>query len=632
MKRKKQARQSERRVARKEQSTTCDKDESNKACLDVVAQPEETETGLVSIQWKGFEERQFHSAMFHCAEKSPETIQFDVAGAPCPLRLQRDILRQVHCGLFDCYLLSTASTIPISKETLKQLYGELPGSWKIVWSYLGLLYGLCVLDACIRDSLTWIQTRCGLPLSRFVHVIILCDYLQDKSTLKLLGQSLNQFSELNRFVRLRHGDTDSDDIDSDDILNRDLARVLFSQYRCFDLSNDSPLFTALYREAISLNIEELAASSFIICFLRDILSSRTTDLTSENMFILTTLVKCECQYVEGEFEACDESGQDALRKCFIPVSTTVWSKLEKYELVHRLRHGRRHRLRHRLSTGLDWLKMYWTLVFPTLSSELQNRLFVSGSLVPMCLLTFQTTNFKKRVTHFFPESDMDVYVYGEDGKAVVEKVRSYLGKQHLHVYEESCTEFHGGTAITLVMPFHPLFNNQSLRVQLIYYHTTVTPAQVAGYHHLCPVRAYYLPSTHEVVAAPSALLCWITGSMSFYRLKRSDDSVNLLSVLKYLTRSFKVLRKSKFEVRTSGISVNSVNTATERVSAATRHIFDLFEKVYADPAKRSRKGLINLLQALYPKHHLCQNDQSLCMTKEGIQLIKDLVKNQTEFY
>lgn len=562
---------------------------------------------IVPLCWLGFNERQRYSAMFHSASHD---VEVDVWGAPCRLHLHRSILQQAHCSLFDLYLYNTEKTplvIPITKETLQDLYGQEPAGWKMVWSYLGLLYGIGVLDATHTDSSPlWIETRHGLPPSRIIQVIRLCDYLNDNGTLRLLGKSLDCF-----VATLDHEITpDPQTID------KTLLQVLYSQFHHLGLSSDGPLFHLLYQEVKAIANREVLSPP-VAHFLQRALASGTFLKTSKIRKSLAVLSSYEHHWYSRKcFEECGEYEKDALQACAVPVTIGLWKKLRGIEVGSDYtcvfdRHYDPYcipLMQPKLGTGLQWLRLYWTHVFPSLTLELQQRLFVSGSLIPMCLLTFYNINFRATVNTLFAESDMDVYVHGEEAEPVAQQVQSYLEKEHEHVYEEQRSTFRGTTVITLVLPSHPLQHNTSLRVQLIYYSTSVTPQQVVTYHHLCPVRAYYLPSSHEVVAMPSALLCWATGYMSSYRLRGGGDSVELLTVFKYLARKFGV-----------HYPTGDKNEATTRLIGVARKVNDMFTET-------SYNNI--LLLSLYPKLHLQTEGDSLQLTAEGRQLLQHFIEKR----
>lgn len=194
---------------------------------------------------------------------------------------------------------------------------------------------------------------------------------------------------------------------------------------------------------------------------------------------------------------------------------------------------------------------------------------------------------------------MNVYVYGKDREANAAAVEKFLLSQFKHAYtleHETGTYY---TVITVVLPSHLLLYQNSLYIEIIYQKADVTPYEIVTHHHLCPVRAYYLPIQQEIMVAPSALLCWGTGYMTSYRVNQYDDVVHQLAVLTYITRKFGVWMLQY------GQDTNLFDSQ-RRLHEATKEVAALFPRLSKgnEQKKQPASDDNNVLLALYPKHHI----------------------------
>lgn len=569
----------------------------------------------VAIQWGECEAYRRKAAMFH--SMTPESVAVKVWGAPCDLHIHQSVLQNMNCGLIDLQLRGGGKEASFSEDTLRTLYEPklVSHSWFFVWTYFGLLHGLC-LESVSTETSVWMNVADRLPLCSLLQVMVFSNFLSDTLLTHLLAASLDEAMKSTGFS-----------------LIPPLQRLLLR----FTSSLHLPEIPDLIYSLFNMVSEEEPVTPDSASFCVSVLQTCEPPVNRGDKLLLT-LERYEYRlYSKNRFGQYGDAKNRKLQACMIPLTERAWTN------AYRFHHNKAHSdlakqvqlaatrdgndgmsattpnlLVPELSIGLARLQLYWKHVFDGLPTHLCSQLFLSGSLIPMCMLTFYSHNFRLVVNSLFPEADMDVYITGEDAADVAKKVQAYLKQKHEHLYEESRTHIPENEThvVTLVLPTHPMHLNQSLRVQLIYYsNPDMTPQQVVIHHHLCPVRAYYLPASQEVVAAPSALHCWVTGYMTEYRL-RNRNKVSLSSVLKYVTRKFGI-DVNEQDAEEKGSSFDRLQTAVQQL----KKLFPRFENLSHTSNFPDHKSI---LLALSPKLHLQEaDDGTFCFSEEVQKMLHD---------
>lgn len=518
---------------------------------------------VVTLRFDPIEEGVRSHAFLFNRESGSDVVKLKVWGASHNLYLHERILNSVKLPVCEMIAYTEDKNITFSKECVESLCpnDNIRDFWKSVWIFFAMIYGtneIIINYSHIFDH--------EISMQQCANLLSICDFIGDTTVANLIGRMLNsQFDSLS--------------IEDFNLLCPQVLKMYFEKI---------PALVNFMLKIIQKH--ELHTTETDAILLRSLLEKNFNIISDVDADTLKTLDKFERRSFEsGKIGRYSDEENRRLANIFIPITEKIWAKVNYFgqSIIAELNAPREeiriqpqsiyNQCRNITNYVLcvDRINHYWNYVFCGLPVDYKQHLVMSGSIIPMCFVDFEIPNFGVTVSTLFPDSDMDIYVIGENPESVVEGVTVFLHKKHQHVWQKSdytreckdyAMEIH---VITLVISGHPLFKHNSLHVRLIYYKSTdsnpfcVTPQQIALWHHVCPVRAYYDPCRGLVYAAPSALICWHTGYIRYYRSRQCKERVNV--IFKYIKRRFGVV------IYKDDKEDNSV----KRLEKATRALLDI---------------------------------------------------------
>ena len=485
-----------------------------------------------------------------------DAVKLFVWGAPTFIYIHRQVVNDLECSMFEMLLYTEHDKkLSLEENILKTICkdsSKLFHFWKSIWIYFGILYGTIISEVTSSNRIHVSEEK-KISMDVCIDIIKFCDFLGDSKTLDVIGRSM--IYSLNNYNCTHPSVHSFNDL----------------YYLACDMDSDeaSSIFEFLSDIICKTKSTPIPGA---VCFIQTILrQTKKRYWKSKSMLknIFRYLIQYEkLHYQEGKLGKYTENENDDIQQCFISLQYHNWKHLKSFGeswkcvdtkiTIFRFYSYNRSYVNTLcdIELGMKRLRHYWLFVFPNLPTHVSEKLILSGSTVPMCLLDFFIPNFRVAVSTLFSESDMDVYIVGDQPEKTADTVAAYLHTTHGNVWQErvsvSLQETSGLeiTTTTLVLPIHPLFKKRSLRLQLIRYRSTdsstlrITPQQIVLHHHLCPVRAYYSPIEDRVIAAPTALLAWSTGYMKYYRHNNGEEG-KLSPLCNYLQRRFGVLIQNK---------------------------------------------------------------------------------------
>lgn len=499
--------------------------------------------------------------------KDSNNTKVNTYAAPCPIYVNSDVIKQRKDGSSLYWAMQHSDSsggIYFSEYCVKSLCGSFNPTyyWMVIYTYFGLLHGVCIngIEYAGDGTLEEVCYGPSIRLNCVLQLIVLCDFLHDTDTLKLLLDTLCKPVHINLPTK--------------------------QQKACFDVFSrlnihEWPQLFEICKKLVSYKHTVLDVTSCgVITALLNNYQKESCEL------FLMVLKNAELATYKSELFGCYNTDQEQLlQSCFLDVTPNLWNNLlkcsrysildlhdfDEIDIEESLIQRQELKLQESLALCNKLLDYFWNCVFPDLPKHIEERLILSGSSIIMCFIQFSQEGIIDCISKYFHESDLDVYAVGDKSESVVKYVTHYLKRKHPHTWVKKRTQllYDSGVTckiVTLVLPRHPLFTKRSYNVQLIYYSggcTPITAHQIATHHHFDPVRAFYDPIRRVVVAAPSALMSWCSHCIFELRDKRKSIVDAAAALMKYISRKFSVVIKRDAIVRASAESAAFATTLRE---------------------------------------------------------------------
>ena len=514
-------------------------------------------------------------------------ILITVWGAPTTLHLHMNILERTKSHLLELLKESTDSRAYVfTQEIVTIIYDkDAADAWKFIWLYFALQYDIILFTVeCVEETVLSITERNKISVEEIMMLFLCCDYLCDTTTRDLLLQQLVRDDILevlphtivsNELLSAWCFTVVKLELVNNCLFFRQFLLNLLTHTQC-NLPYMLPYILALRRVQVGKQYFSMYWETSVEALLdyesklhRVGTVGRYNDTYNQELCDISVILDDSIwkRLQESSNFTFYEDCKDAIvSRTKLPITAASYLRNRKYSTTYRSDESKVllkdfENMSNPLDIGLRRLHHYWNFVFPDLSPQLTSQLMLSGSIIPMCLLTFSTPSFEYVASTLFHSSDMDVYIVGDQPRDTEKCVIEYLSNTHEHVYEESrksrdhLPSYTRLTVVTMVLAKHPIFPQTSLRVQLLYYESMndialhVTANQIVVSHHMCPVRAYYNPSTLQVIAMPSALYSWSSGYIRSYRIAMGEKP-SIQHLYKYIRRRFGILTQQNSTLNT----------------------------------------------------------------------------------
>lgn len=487
----------------------------------------------VKLQWR---ELHYSDTFLRSIDDIHSDLALVVEGAPRNLGVHKCRVagaNKKNCITSHLKVMKDCATFSVNRDVYETVLPKEETPWKIIWTYFGLHYRLVLkVD---EEGEIHMKSNSMVSLRRWKQLLSIAEYMMDRNVTEVLMDSI------------QHA------IDSESV--HAFPQDMLGCLKNFIHKNPGPKFSSLSRELERRYLEcnpSFLTSADVNWLLHKKLYGT---ICGDAQKLLDQLIRVEdhLHSTSPPTEYLGMEARDILAELFIKVDYNILNSTKDSIPPSWVAFANKPSLSYSLHV-MDRLQFLWDKVFGGVDETLLSRVALVGGMLPMCAFSFQKSFMSHVKLHYYNTS-MDVYVSAPGAANTVIAIREYLEKKHgADFLRLNCSYIN---CLYIRLSTHPLLgSNSSLIIKLFYESSekerlvtdteelplTAQVAEFLLHSYLCVTRACYIPSLHAIFVLPTALRCWLTGTLFSYRCDPGMEPEEGI-IRKYVQRRFCITAK-----------------------------------------------------------------------------------------